>query len=329
MIVLGIETSCDETAVSLFDGNSAIVEIIYTQSVHSSFGGVVPELASRHHIKKLYPMVKSALGQSKITAADIDAIAVTAGPGLPGALLVGATFAKGFAYARNIPIVAVNHLEGHIFAAKLGCEIEPPFLALLVSGGHTEIAKIIDWGEYKTLGATRDDAAGEAFDKVAQVLGLPYPGGPEIQMLAEQGNPNLINFPRAMMKSGNLDFSFSGLKTAVINLLYDWGADKVQKNIEDISASFQEAVVDTLLGKLKIAVEETGIDTVAIVGGVAANERLRIKSKEMGWNVCIPPLKYCTDNGTMIAAAGYFHLQKAETTSLTFSTKPNWELDEI
>ena len=329
MIVLGIETSCDETAVSIFDGNSPIADIVYTQSVHSSFGGVVPELASRHHIRKLASMVKSVLEQSKIPADDIDAVAVTSGPGLPGALLIGTTFAKGFAYAQNIPIIAVNHLEGHIFAAKLGCEIEPPFIALLVSGGHTEIAKVLDWGKYETLGVTRDDAAGEAFDKVAQVLGLPYPGGPEIQMLAEKGDPNSIKFPRAMMKSGDLDFSFSGLKTAVINLLYDWGADKVRQNIENISASFQQAVVDTLLGKLQTAVERTGIKTVAIVGGVAANQKLRIDAKNMEWKICIPPLKYCTDNGTMIAAAGYFHLADGETTPLNFRINPSWKLDEI
>ncbi|RKZ32225.1 tRNA (adenosine(37)-N6)-threonylcarbamoyltransferase complex transferase subunit TsaD [bacterium] len=327
MIVLGIETSCDETAVSVVSENEILAELVYSQKVHSAYGGVIPELASRQHIKKLYPMMNAIWEQSGILPADINIVAVTSGPGLPGALIIGTLFAKGFAFARKIPIIPINHLEGHIFAAKLGCDdFEPPFLALLVSGGHTEIIRVDDWGIYETLGNTRDDAAGEAFDKVARVLGLPYPGGPEIQKLAEIGDSDFIDFPRPMLNSGDLDFSFSGLKTAVINLLYDWGREKVEQNLSHICASFQEAVVDTLLGKIQMAVEKTGIHTITIVGGVAANKRLRKKASQLDADVCIPPLKYCTDNATIIAMAGMFHFSNNHIAPISFNIHPGWKL---
>ncbi len=330
MIVLGIETSCDETSVALVDdAGSVLGELVYSQTVHSRYGGVVPELASRHHIRKLYPMTRDLLESAGVSYDKIGAVAVTAGPGLPGSLLVGTTFAKGFAYPGQKPIIAVNHLEGHIFAAKLACPgFEPPFLALLVSGGHTDIVMVRRWGEYEVLGSTRDDACGEAFDKVAKILGLPYPGGPQIQKCAEGGDPQFINFPRAMLKSGDFDFSFSGLKTAVLNLVYRMGEDDVRRHLADICASFQEAVVDTLVGKLRAAVSHCSTDRVAIVGGVAANRRLRQVASQQGWKLCIPPIKYCTDNATVIALAGAFHLRRGEKTPYDFMINPAWRLSE-
>jgi len=330
MIVLGIETSCDETSVALVDdAGNVLGELVYSQAVHSRYGGVVPELASRHHIRKLYPMTRDLLDSAGVSYDEIGAVAVTAGPGLPGSLLVGTTFAKGFAYAGQKPIIAVNHLEGHIFAAKLACPgFEPPFLALLVSGGHTDIVMVRRWGEYEVLGSTRDDACGEAFDKVAKILGLPYPGGPQIQKCAEVGDPQFVNFPRAMLKSGDFDFSFSGLKTAVLNLVYQMGEDEVRRHLADICASFQEAVVDTLVGKLRAAVSHCSTDRVAIVGGVAANRRLREVASQQGWKLCIPPIKYCTDNATVIALAGLFHLRRGEKTLYDFMINPAWRLGE-
>ncbi len=318
MLILGIETSCDETAAAIISGENVLAESVFTQKVHSKYGGVVPEFASRDHIKKLYPMVMDVISSANITPSRFDGVAVSKNPGLPGALLVGFAFAKGFALAQNIPVIEIDHLEGHLFAAKFSAGAEPPFLALLVSGGHTEIILVQDWGDYTIFGTTRDDAAGEAFDKVAQVLGLPYPGGPEIQKLAKSGNPDAIPFPRAMQNSQNFDFSFSGLKTAAINLLYDWGTEKVRENLADICASFQEAIVDSLLLKLLRAVNRTNIRNVAIVGGVAANKRLREKAKKLNVSLHIPPIKYCTDNGAMIAFAGQFHLQQNELKSPKF-----------
>ncbi|MCD6417850.1 tRNA (adenosine(37)-N6)-threonylcarbamoyltransferase complex transferase subunit TsaD [bacterium] len=316
--ILGIETSCDETAVAIIHNEDILAEAVYTQKIHSRYGGVIPEFASRDHIRKLYPMVKDIFSSALVKPDDLDGVAVSSYPGLPGALLVGYSFAKGLTFAADVPLVKVNHLEGHLFAAKFS-GAEPPFIALLVSGGHTEIIFVREWGVYEILGTTRDDAAGEAFDKIAQILGLPYPGGPQIQKLAEGGNPDAIKFPRAMMKSNDYDFSFSGLKTAAINLLYDWGAEKVRNNIGDICASFQEAVVDSLLNKLSRAVKEFEVDEIVIVGGVAANERLRQKAYEIFKDVKIPPKKYCTDNGAMIAFAGKFHLERGETEFTEFS----------
>ena len=329
MIVLGIETSCDETAAAILKNTQIVAEAVFSQTEHAQYGGVVPELASRDHIRKLPPMVISLFKDSGIEPKAIDAVAVTAGPGLPGALIIGASFAKAFAYANKIPIIAVNHLEGHIFAVSLTSRILPPFLILLVSGGHTEIVSVDDLGVYHTLGATRDDAVGEAFDKVAQAIGLQYPGGPQIQEIAGSGDKDAIHFPRAMMNSGDFDFSFSGLKTAVLNLLDEWGTKKAAENIANIAASFQEAVVDTLLGKLAFAVERTGISKVAIVGGVASNRRLRTKAGAKKWELFIPESKYCTDNAAMIAAAGLFHLERGEYSKLNFTTKPSWKIDEV
>ena len=315
MVILGIETSCDETAVAIIDDERILAEEVYSQTVHAEYGGVVPELASRDHIKKLFQMVNRALASADIEPKHVAGIAVTAYPGLPGAVLAGISFAYGMSTALNIPLIKINHLEGHLFTAKFAVAAKPPFLALLVSGGHTEIILVEDWGRYDILGSTRDDAAGEAFDKVAQVLGLPYPGGPQIQALAETGNPNAIAFPRAMAKSDDLDFSFSGLKTAVINLLDEWGIDKVTKMLPDIAASFQEAVVDTLLNKVAVASKITGIKEIAIVGGVASNKRLKQKAEQFGYGLRIPPEKYCTDNGVMIAFAGHFHIKQGSLSS--------------
>ena len=326
MIVLGIETSCDETAVSIISGRKVLSEKIYSQEVHAKYGGVVPELASRDHIKKLFPLTREAFSDAGLAPQDIEGVAVSAGPGLPGALLVGTTFAKGLATALNIPIIAINHLEGHIFIIRLLYELPTPFLALLVSGGHTELVLVKEWGEYDVLGTTRDDAAGEAFDKAAKALGLPYPGGPSIEKLAKNGNPKAFDFPRAMLKSGDLDFSFSGLKTALINMLRKLKKNEVENRLADIAASFQEAVVDSLIVKLADAVRLTGTKYVALVGGVAANERLREKVSELGVKLYAPPKKYCTDNATMIACAGEFYLEKGVSSPLTFSIKPNWGL---
>ncbi len=327
-VVLGIETSCDETAAALVVDGAVVAEVVYSQKVHASYGGVVPELASRDHVRKLCPIVRSVLDSASVSPRSLGAVAVAAGPGLPGALLVGACFAKGLAAAAGIPIVPVNHIEAHIFATKLGCDFAPPFLALVVSGGHTEIALVEDWGSYSLLGSTRDDAAGEAFDKVAAALGLPYPGGPQIDRLAAEGNPNAFELPRAMAKSGDLDFSFSGLKTAVLNLLDSLGPAEAKRRLPDIAASFQEAVVDALLMKLAEASKLTGVRSVAIVGGVAANRRLREKASEADWELCIPPPKYCTDNGATIAVTGEFYLMRGQTADLSFPTKPNWTLGE-
>ncbi len=331
MIVLGIETSCDETSVAVVRGEDEqiLAELVYSQSIHSRYGGVVPELASRHHIKKLFPMTRQVLEEAKIAPEGIDIIAVTAGPGLPGSLLVGTTFAKGFGLPRKIPIVAVNHLEGHIFAVRAGCEnFAPPFLTLLVSGGHTDLIFVREWGKYEILGSTRDDACGEAFDKVAKILGLPYPGGPQIQKCAEGGNPEFVHFPRAMLDSGDLDFSFSGLKTAVINTLEKLGEQVVREHLSDICASFEQAVVDTLIAKLHAAAKKTGTDRIAIVGGVAANRRLRQTAASQNWNLCIPPIKYCTDNATVIALAGIFRARRGEFAPYDFMINPAWRLEE-
>lgn len=308
MKILGIETSCDETSAAIIDGENILAEVVFTQSIHSLFGGVVPELASRDHIRKLYPTVRHAFSLSGLTPQQIDAIAVSEKPGLPGATLVGISFASGFSCAAKVPAIWVDHLEGHIFTAGFAAGAKPPFLALLVSGGHTELILVERWGEYELLGTTRDDAAGEAFDKVAQILGLPYPGGPAIQKSSENGDPDAFHFPRAMQRSGDLDFSFSGLKTAAMNLINAIGASEAREKIADIAASFQEAVVDTLLIKVALATNLVGIKQVAIIGGVAANLRLREKASEMGWDLKIPPPKYCTDNATMIAMAGHFHI---------------------
>jgi len=319
MLILGIDTSCDDTSAGIVDnGRKILSDIVSTQKeIHEKYGGIVPELASRRHIEMIYPVVDEALKTAGVSLSDVSGIAVCKGPGLIGSLLVGCSFAKAISYATNIPLLGVNHLEGHIFSSFLG-EYEPdfPFLALIVSGGHTSIYKVDGFGKYTELGRTRDDAAGEAYDKVSKLLGLGYPGGPVIDRLAREGNPNAIRFPRAYLPK-SLDFSFSGLKTAVLNFLKEKGL--YQKKIEvdsalirDISASFQKSVVDVLVRKTEWAIKRSFVKRVVLSGGVAANSELRRRMIEMaderGVELFLPPISLCTDNAAMIASAGYFHL---------------------
>ncbi len=326
MKVLGIETSCDETAVSIIENNTILSEQVYSQTVHESLGGVVPELASRDHIKKLYVLACEVLDKSGLAISDIDAIAVTAGPGLPGSLIIGVSFAKAIALMNKIPIIAINHLEGHVFGVKLSYEITPPFLALLVSGGHTELIYVHNWGDYKLLGTTRDDAAGEALDKAAKVIGLSYPGGPEIQKIAEKGDPRSFRFPIAMLHSDDFDFSFSGLKTAFALTIRKLGIEKTKRNLANILASYQDAIVDSLLLKLDRASKKFGINRIVISGGVAASKRLREKATVKNWELYMPETKYCTDNASMIALAGEFYLLKGQQTPMNFPINSSWML---
>ena len=311
MILLGIETSCDETSAAVVcNGRQVLSNIIASQvDIHAQFGGVVPEIAARRHIECIGYIVNQAIEQAGLTLADIDAYAVANGPGLAGALLVGLNYAKGLAYAHQKPLVGVHHIQAHVCANYLERtegELKPPFLALVVSGGHTSILAVEDYDSYKILGSTQDDAAGEAFDKTARVLGLPYPGGPHVDKLSKIGNPLAVQFPKAKM--GGLDFSFSGLKTAVLQYR--------QKNptakVEDIAASFQKAVVDVLVEKTVAACEQAGYNTIVLAGGVACNNGLRAgmetACKEKGLRLFMPEPVYCTDNAAMIACRGYYSL---------------------
>ena len=325
MIILGIETSCDETAASICIDGKIISSTLSSQEIHNKFGGVIPELASREHEKTLNLIVHKALKKSKISLDDLDGIAVTQGPGLSGALITGTSFAKGLAVGLNIPILGVNHLEAHIFANLLADpDLEFPFVCLLVSGGHTQLWEIKNFMSYKLLGETRDDAAGEAFDKGARILGLGYPGGPEIEKLAKNGNHKAIDFPRALMKKNNFEFSFSGLKTA---LLYYFEKNK-RKNIEDIAASYQFAIIDVLVEKLKNAVDLTNCKNCVVAGGVAANQFLRQHSKKQigNRNIVYPDPIFCTDNAAMIAYLGEKYLSIGKTSKLDFSILPNMKI---
>ncbi len=308
MIILGIETSCDETSICVLkDGREVLSNIVSSQiDIHKEFGGVVPEIASRHHIKNISYVLDEALDRANITLKDLDVIAVTYGPGLVGALLVGVSFAKSLAYALNIPLIPVHHIQGHIAANYLtDSNLKPPFIALVVSGGHSHIIKVEDYTKFKIIAKTRDDAVGEAFDKVARVLGLGYPGGPKVSKLAKIGQ-DTYKLPKA--KFENLDFSFSGIKTAVLNL-----ANKEKDNLRkaDIAKSFENNVCNILVENTIIAMKQTGIKDVALAGGVAANDTLREllckKAKENGFNAYIPKLEFCTDNAAMIASAGYYN----------------------
>lgn len=339
MRVLGIETSCDETAVAIYDHERGLLaHQLYSQvALHARYGGVVPELAARDHVRKLLPLVDAVLAQAQLSRADLDGVAYTAGPGLVGALLVGAAVARSFAFARGIPALGVHHLEGHLLAPML--EPDPPtypFLALLVSGGHTLLAEVQGLGQYQILGSTLDDAAGEAFDKTAKALGLPYPGGPALAKLAEQGRPNRYKFPRPMLDRPGLEFSFSGLKTAVVTAIRNvtvQGQVLDDQTKADIAHAFQEAVVATLAAKCTRALDQTGALTLVVAGGVGANHSLRERLLKLGQArgvvVRYPRLEFCTDNAAMIAYAGCQRLLLGEHDALTIRATARWPMDTL
>lgn len=315
MQILGVETSCDETSAAVIDDNSVLSSIISSQEIHTQFGGVVPELASRAHIRLIVPIVNRAMKEAEVNPEDLDGFAVTYGPGLVGALLVGVQFVKGMAAALNKPFIGVNHIEGHIYGNLLSQpNVQFPIIFLIVSGGHTQIVLMEDHLKYKILGKTRDDAVGEAFDKGAKMLGLPYPGGPEIDKLAKNGNPDYFKFPRAWLKDASFDFSYSGLKTSLLTFINDKNDNEIQSNINNICASYQAAAVDVLVQKTISASEKYDSKRIAIAGGVAANSLLRTwLKKECDKNeieLYLPELKYCTDNAAMIARAGYEYLSR-------------------
>ena len=333
-LVLGIESSCDETAAAVMRGGTQVLSSVIASQVdfHARFGGVVPEIASRKHTEAIVGVVEEALTRAGVTLTDLDAVAVTYGPGLVGALVVGLAYAKGLSFATGLPLVGVNHLEGHIFANLLADPtLEPPLVALVVSGGHTSLIHVPAWGEYRTLGSTVDDAAGEAFDKVAKVLGLGYPGGPAISRLAEEGDPEAIDFPRAMMRSGNYDFSLSGLKTAVINHIRHEREAGREIDVPDLAASFQQAVIDVQIAKSVQAALEMGVKSFCLAGGVAANAALREGLREAlaaeGVRLVVPPFELCTDNATMIAAAGTFRFRRGDRLGLDSEAVPALRLD--
>ena len=316
MLILGVETSCDDTAAAvLCDGRTILANVVSSQDqIHGPYGGVVPELASRQHIQNILPMVDSALEQASVRLQDLDGMAVTYGPGLVGSLLVGLSMIKGIAFRWRIPYVGVNHLEAHLLAIQLEHEVSFPYIALLASGGHTLLYCVEDIGKYVHLGGTRDDAAGEAYDKVAKMMGLGYPGGRTIDNLAESGNPKAIRFPRAHIKKGSYEFSFSGIKTSVWHYLKSQREPQWENHVADIAASFQEAVVDMLVKPTFQAAVACGVSRIVLAGGVAANSRLRAKMAEKadadGFKVHFPSPKFCTDNGAMIALAGYHALKR-------------------
>ncbi|MHB9002804.1 MAG: tRNA (adenosine(37)-N6)-threonylcarbamoyltransferase complex transferase subunit TsaD [Coriobacteriia bacterium] len=343
-VILAIETSCDETAAAVMRGGTELLASVVASQIdfHARFGGVVPEIASRKHTEAIVAVVDEALGEAGSTLglngplgfSGIDAIAVTYGPGLVGALVVGLAYAKGLSMAAGLPLIGVNHLEGHIMINAFDDpEVVPPLVALVVSGGHTSLVHVPRWGEYHTLGETLDDAAGEAFDKVAKVLGLGYPGGPVISRLAQKGNPAAIEFPRAMMHSGDYSFSLSGLKTAVINHIRHEQEAGRPIDIPDLAASFQQAVIDVQVAKAVRAVQEHGVSTFCLAGGVAANPALREAltkaMEERGVHVSVPPFEHCTDNAAMIALAGTFRFRHGDLLDLCAEAVPNLRLDTL
>jgi N6-L-threonylcarbamoyladenine synthase len=338
MRVLGIETSCDETGIAVYDGELGLLaHAVYSQvELHARYGGVVPELASRDHIQKLLPLTQQVLTEAGLTEADIDGVAYTAGPGLVGALLVGAGFGRGLAWAWGVPAIGVHHMEGHLLAPLLEDPApEFPFVALLVSGGHTQLVQVTGVGAYRLLGESVDDAAGEAFDKTAKILGLAYPGGPALARLAEQGDPARYRFPRPMTDRPGLDFSFSGLKTYAMNALRDELAarEDQEQTRADIARAFEEAVVDTLLIKCRRAVRQEKVLTLVLAGGVSANRRLRARMDDMmraeGGRAFYPRPALCTDNGAMIAFAGHQRLAVGQHEPLAFSARPRWPMESL
>ena len=330
MKVLGIESSCDETGVAIYDTDKGILaDRLYSQiELHAEYGGVVPELASRDHIRKTSPLIKGVLSDAKLSMSDLEGIAYTSGPGLIGALMVGASIGRTLAWGLNIPAVAVHHMEGHLLAPML--ENDPPsfpFVALLVSGGHTLLVDVKAVGEYKILGESLDDAVGEAFDKTAKMLGLAYPGGPILAELAKKGRADVYKFPRPMIKRSGLDFSFSGLKTFALTT---WNkSEKTEQTQADIAYAFQEAVVDTLFIKCRRALAFVNGKRLVIAGGVGANKRLREKLQELDAEVFFPRMEYCTDNGAMIAYAGAIRLQAGQAEDAIIHPRPRWSLEEL
>ena len=339
MRILGIETSCDETGVAIYDEEKGLIaNQLHTQiALHADYGGVVPELASRDHIRKLAPLLQAALQEANLTAKDIDGVAYTCGPGLVGALLVGSTVARSLAYAWNVPAIGIHHMEGHLLAPML--EENPPhfpFVALLVSGGHTQLVRVDGVGRYELLGESIDDAAGEAFDKTAKLLGLDYPGGAALARLALNGTPNRFSFPRPMTDRPGLDFSFSGLKTFAANTLHQVMKEEgelTEQSKADIAYAFQEAVVDTLAIKCKRALKQTGLKRLVIAGGVSANKQLRQTladlMQQLGGEVFYPQPQFCTDNGAMIAYAGFLRLKQGQQQDLAIEVRPRWAMTEL
>lgn len=329
MYTLALETSCDETSAAVLkDGRHICSNIISTQvPIHQKFGGVVPEIASRQHIEYVLPVLQKALVDAKCTLADIDHIGVTYGPGLVGALLVGVATAKALSFARDIPLVGVNHMEGHMFANFLSHpNLEPPFLCLVVSGGHTQLVHVKTYNQFVLLGQTRDDAAGEAFDKIARVMGYPYPGGPQIDRLAKEGNENAIFFPKALQEKHNFEFSFSGLKSAVLNYLHNQEQRGIAYVAADVAASFQKTVVDTLVDKTMDAAAYIGTTAIAVAGGVSANSALRASMQQAcdrnGYSFYYPEPVLCTDNAAMIGCRAYYMAQAGAFSALTLNAKP-------
>lgn len=333
--ILAIESSCDETAAAVVvNGRDVRSNIISSQiALHTLYGGVVPEIASRKHVENINYVIQEALDTAQMTLDDMDAIAVTYGPGLVGALLVGVAEAKAISYAKNLPLIGVHHIEGHISANYIeNKDLEPPYICLVVSGGHSHLVKVLDYGEYQVLGRTRDDAAGEAFDKVARAIGLGYPGGPKIDKAAKEGNPQAISFPRASIADHPYDFSFSGLKSAVLNYLNQCEMKGESYNQADVAASFQQAVVDVLTDHAMMAMQESGMKKLAIAGGVASNTALRKAMQEKcaanGITFYSPSPILCTDNAAMIGAAGYYEYLKGVRSGLDLNAVPNLKLGE-
>ena len=334
-LILGIESSCDETAASVVkNGRTVLSNVISSQiEIHKLYGGVVPEIASRNHIERINQVIQEALDEANVTLDDIDAIGVTYGPGLVGALLVGVAEAKAIAYARNLPLVGVHHIEGHVSANYIEHpDLEPPFLCAIVSGGHTHLVIVKDYGQFEILGRTRDDAAGEAFDKVARAIGLGYPGGPKIDKVSKEGNPEAIAFPRAHVEDAPYDFSFSGLKSAVLNYINGCQMKGIEYNQADIAASFQKAVTDVLVANAMHAVEEFHVDKLAIAGGVASNSALRAAMKEAcekrGVEFYYPSPIFCTDNAAMIGVAAYYEYINGTRSGWDLNAVPNLKLGE-
>ena len=334
MLILGIETSCDESGVALYHTERGLLaHALHSQvAMHAEYGGVVPELASRDHVRRVLPLTRKILQEAGCVLEKIDAIAYTEGPGLAGALLVGASIAASLGFALKVPVIGVHHLEGHLLAPLL--EPTPPdfpFVALLVSGGHSQLMKISSIGAYETLGETLDDAAGEAFDKTAKLLGLGYPGGPALSRLAERGTPGRFKLPRPMLNSGDLNFSFSGLKTAVLTLVKQQTLD--EQTVADIARAFQEAIVEVLAAKSLAALQQAGLTRLVVAGGVGANrqlrERLTALCARQGFEVYYPKLEFCTDNGAMIAFAGAMRLRHAPAKDWKFNVRPRWDLAQL